>query len=77
MVIRSIIQTITIWMLSYLLDSVLSAGGNPLLVGLGKVSHEEAMLKVESEYRKWQENTLSPVEQAYLESIKAIEKKGK
>ena len=59
------------------LDSVLSAGGNPLLVGSGKVSHEEAMLKAESEYRKWQENTLSPVEQAYLESIKAIEKKGK
>lgn len=59
------------------LDNVLVAGGNPLLVGAGTVSHEEAMLKAETEYRKWQQNTLSPVEQAYLESIKMIGKRGK
>ena len=59
------------------LDNVLVAGGNPLLVGAGTVSHEEAMLKAETEYRIWQQNTLSPVEQAYLESIKMIGKRGK
>jgi len=30
-----------------------------------------------AEYRKFQVKTLSPVEQAYLESIKQIEKKAK
>ena len=59
------------------LDNVLVAGGNPLLVGAGNVSHEEAMLKAETEYRTWQQNTLSPVEQAYLESIRSIDKRGK
>lgn len=39
--------------------------------------HEEAMDKAEAEYRKYQVKTLSPVEQAYLESIKDIEKKAK
>jgi len=59
------------------LDNVLAAGGNPLLADSGTVSHEDAMLKAETEYRKWQQNTLSPVEEAYLESIKMIGKKGK
>lgn len=58
------------------LDNVLAAGGNPLLTDAGSISHEEAMLKAETEYRKWQQNTLSPVEQAYLESIKMLGKKG-
>ena len=38
---------------------------------------EEAMDKALSEYRKFQVKTLSPVEQAYLESIKMIGKKAK
>ena len=59
------------------LDSILSGSGNPLLVGAGSVSHDEAMLKAETEYRKWQQNTLSPVEQAYLESIKKLGSKEK
>ena len=33
--------------------------------------------KALAEYRKFQVKTLSPVEQAYLESIKGIEKKAK
>lgn len=33
--------------------------------------------KTLAEYRKFQVKTLSPVEQAYLESIKGIEKKAK
>ena len=35
------------------------------------------MKKAETEYRKWQVNTISPVEQAYLDNIKALGKKGK
>ena len=59
------------------LDNILSASGEELLVGAGTVSHEEAMEKALAEYRKFQVKTLSPVEQAYLESIKLIEKKTK
>lgn len=57
------------------LDSILSATGRPLLVGSGSVSHQEAMDRAVAEYRRYQEKTLSPVEQAYLESIKSIGKK--
>ncbi len=59
------------------LDSVLSSGNRKLLVGSGTVSHKTAIDKAKSEYRKYQEATLSPVEQAYLESIKSIEKEVK
>lgn len=59
------------------LDNILSANGEELLIGAGTVSHEEAMEKAIAEYRKYQVRTLSPVEQAYLESIKMIEKKAK
>jgi len=38
---------------------VLTAGGNPLLADAGTVSYEDAMLKAETEYRKWQQNTFS------------------
>ena len=43
----------------------------------GTVSHEEAMEKALAEYSKYQVKTLSPVEQAYLDSIKMLGKKGK
>ena len=56
------------------LDTVLSSGNRRLLVGSGTVSHKQAMDKAKSEYRKYQEITLTPVEQAYLESIKKISK---
>lgn len=59
------------------LDNILSGAGNQLLVGAGSVSHKEAMDKAETEYRKWQVNTLSPVEEAYLESIKMLGNRGK
>ena len=59
------------------LDNILSANGEELLVSAGTVSHEEAMDKALTEYRKYQVKTLSPVEQDYLESIKIIEKKTK
>ena len=56
------------------LDSILSSGGRALLTDAGKVSHAEAMEKAHSEYRKFQQKVLTPVEEAYLESIKAAEK---
>ena len=59
------------------LDTVLSSGNRKLLAGLGTVSHKQAMDKAKSEYRKYQEITLTPVEQAYLESIKKISKDAK
>ncbi|MBR0100308.1 MAG: virulence RhuM family protein [Treponema sp.] len=59
------------------LDSVLSSGKRKLLEGAGAVSHEKAMKKAESEYRKYQVATLSPVEAAYLESLKTVEKEAK
>jgi len=59
------------------LDNILSANGDPLLTGSGRISHEEAMAKATTEYRKWQNNTLSPVEQAYLDTIKMLNDKGK
>ena len=59
------------------LDNILSANGEELLTGAGSISHEEAMEKALAEYRKYQVKTLSPVEQAYLESIRMIEHKAK
>lgn len=55
------------------LDSILSSGGRRLLQGGGTVSHMQAMNKAKIEYRKYQEKTLSPVEEAYITSIKALE----
>ena len=54
------------------LDSVLSVGKRPLLEGAGSVSHAQAIEKATAEYRKWQTNTLSPIEQEYMRTIKAI-----
>jgi len=56
------------------LDTVLSSGKRQLLVGAGGVSHQQAIDKATKEYRKYQENTLAPVERAYLESIKEVSK---
>jgi hypothetical protein len=52
------------------LDSVLTSGNRKLLTGAGKVSHDQAMKKAKEEYRKYQEITITPVEQAYLDTIK-------
>ena len=56
------------------LDSVLTSGNRPLLDGPGSVSHAQALEKATTEYRKYQSNTLSPVEEAYLETIKETAK---
>ena len=59
------------------LDRVLSTTGEKLLEGAGTVSHKQAMEKAEQEYRKYQVETLSPVEEAYLETIRETEKLAK
>ena len=59
------------------LDSVLSSGKRKLLSGAGSISHDQAMKKAKDEYRKYQEVTLSPVEEEYLKSIRGVEKEVK
>ena len=59
------------------LDSVLTSGNRKLLIGSGKVSHDEAIKKAKEEYKKYQSITLSPVEQAYMETIKDAGKSAK
>ena len=54
------------------LDKILASTGSQLLVGNGTVSHEQAVEKARQEYRKFQVKTLSPVEKAYLETIKTV-----
>ena len=59
------------------LDNVLGSTGEQVLQGSGKISHKQAMEKAEAEYRKYQVQTLSPVEEAYLDTIKTLEKETK
>ena len=56
------------------LDNILSSTGENILDSAGSVSHEKAVKKALAEYRKYQVKTLSPVEQAYLETIRKAEK---
>ena len=63
------------------LDNVLKTTGEKVLQGAGTISHAQAIEKATEEYRKYQVQNLSPVEEEYLESIKnihnAVKKKGK
>ena len=59
------------------LDTILTSTGQELLTDAGSVSHDQAMAKVKAEYDLWREHTLSPVEQAYFDTIKELNKKGK
>jgi hypothetical protein len=57
------------------LDAILVSTGEQVLNDAGKISHEQALEKAKEEYKKYQVKTLSPVEQHYLETIKAVQKK--
>jgi hypothetical protein len=59
------------------LDRILSSGGRKLLNGPGRISHKQAMEKAEQEYRKYEVQNLSPVEEAYLETIRRLDKDAK
>ena len=54
------------------LDKILQSTSEKVLVGPGSVSHAQAMEKARREYRKFQVNVLSPVEVAYLDTIKSV-----
>ena len=51
--------------------------GEALLTDGGTVSHTQAMEKAKAEYRKYQAQNLSPVEEEYLQAIRSIEKAAK
>jgi hypothetical protein len=59
------------------LDRILTMSGEQLLQGAGAVSHEQAMDKATTEYKKYQQKTLSEAEKNYLESLKTLESKAK
>lgn len=59
------------------LDSLLGDYGEGVLLGSGKITHKKAMKKAETEYKKYQAETLSNAEKDYLEGIKGVEKKVK
>ena len=57
------------------LDNILSATGEKVLQNAGRVSHQEAIEKATTEFKKYQVKTLSTVEEDYLEILKSLEKK--
>jgi hypothetical protein len=56
------------------LDKLVASLDRKILQDAGKVSKIEAEAKAHAEYAKYQVKTLSPVEKAYLENIKEIQK---
>jgi len=59
------------------LDKFTKNYGKGVLQNAGEVSHKQATEKATKEYKKFQAKTLSPVEKAYLESIRLLEKRVK
>ena len=54
------------------LDLILSTTGEQVLQNAGTISHEQAKQKALGEYQKYHVKTLSPVEEAYCDSIKKL-----
>ena len=59
------------------LDNILRATGEEVLTHAGKISHSQAMEKARAEYRRYQVQTLSPVEKEYLQTIRRLGKTAK
>lgn len=57
------------------LDSMLTTGKFSLLQGNGTISRADADAKAIAEYRKYQVNSVSSVEQAYVDSIRELRNK--
>jgi len=70
-------QTMTMKDWAEHLDRILTMSGEKLLQGAGSISHEIAIDKATTEYKKYQQKTLSEAEKNYLESLKVLEKKTK
>lgn len=72
---KKVVMTMKDWIEH--VDRILTATGEDLLKDYGKVSRQQMIKKVEKEYKKYSEKTLSQVEKDYLNEIKAIEQKAK
>lgn len=59
------------------LDNLIQVTGGKVLDNAGKISHKQALEKASEEYKKYVNQNLSPVEEAYLQTIKQIEKTAK
>lgn len=70
-------QTMTMKDWAKHLDKILTMSGEKLLQGAGSISHEIAIEKATTEYKKYQQKTLSEAEKNYLESLKMLENKTK
>lgn len=70
-------QTMTMSDWAEHLNRILTMSGEQLLQGAGQVSHKKAVEKAKTEYKKYQQKTLSEAEKNYLESLKMIEEKTK
>lgn len=70
-------QTMTMKDWAEHLDKILTMSGEKLLQGAGSISHEIAIEKATTEYKKYQQRTLSEAEKNYLESLKTLENKTK
>ena len=68
-------QTMTMKDWAKHLDNVLTMNGERLLQGAGKVSHQQAIEHATSEYKKYQQHTLSQVEKDFLDNIKTLPSK--
>lgn len=69
---REVAMTMADWIKH--VDNILRATGEDVLGNAGSISRKQMEEKVEEEYKKYSEHTLTPVEQDYLEEIKNIEK---
>ncbi|MBR3333069.1 MAG: virulence RhuM family protein [Clostridia bacterium] len=56
------------------LDGILTSTEEKLLIDAGSVSHEAAMTKAETEYKKYKNRVLSGVEKDYLQNVKELGK---
>jgi hypothetical protein len=70
-------QTMTMQGYIRQLDAIMSADGRKLLNNAGTISHSQAIEKAHTEYKKYVQKTLSPIEQEYLNNIKMLSNKGK
>ena len=59
------------------LDNILSSTNRKVLDNAGRISHAVAQEKARLEYRKYKAKTLDSVEEEYLKTINALDKKAK
>ena len=59
------------------LDTILGSAGRKLLANAGSVSHADAEIKANAEYKKYKSKTMANVEKDYLKTIATLEKQAK